>query len=197
MIKSRFVPSAALGGGTPSARIRAAFNTLADAWLDIGGIPPSQALYSVLAVAGLESSYGNVATHNWGSIQCGHGPPCGDDCVELGDTHADGSGYKWCYRRYNTARDGALDLARLLIRRVGMETLSAGNMTSLARAMKEARYYELAEEKYAAHLEARYRDVLSAMGAPPPPRSEGGSGWLVVLIGALGAAWVASRRRHG
>ncbi len=191
-IRSRYVPSTALGG-VSSERIRAAFDTLADAWLDIGGIPPRSALYAVLAVAGVESGYGAVSTNNWGSIQCGHGPPCGNDCVPLGDTHADGEGYTWCYRRYGTPREGALSLAQLLVKRIGLETLSSGEPRHTAAAMKRAGYYELEESKYADALSARYRDVLTAMGVSPAAPSadvgpKSGSGWALLVIGAVGAA---------
>lgn len=193
-IRSRYRPSVTLGGGAPTERIRAAYGTLADAWLDIGGMPPPEALYAVLSVAGVESSYGNVSYHNWGSIQCGHGPPCGDDCIELGDSHADGTGYRWCYKRYKTARDGAYGLASLLVRRVGLETLSSGDPAGVAAAMKKAGYYELAEEKYAAALSARYKDVLSVMGASSGGGKGDGSGWAVLIIGAIGAALMFRRR---
>ena len=179
----------------PSDRIKWAFGTLSDAWLDIGGPPPVHALYSVLAVSGIESGYGSHSSNNWGGIQCGHGPPCGEDCFELGDKHSDGTGYVWCYRRWKTPRDGAKGLADLLIRKVGIDVLSRGDMRGLAAAMKRAKWYEAPESKYAEALEIRWRELTSVLGNPAGSAHDGGGGWIVLLIGALGAAALMRRRR--
>lgn len=74
------------------------------------------------AMAQLESNYGlssytnkktgeKAVLNNWGAIQAGK-PPCGDN-FEVTDTGPQGE-YNFCYRRYATPADGALDFLRHL-----------------------------------------------------------------------------------
>lgn len=196
----------AIGAASPE-RIRSAFETLRRAWPAGQGEPSRESLYSVLAVSGLESSYGvgfGSGINNWGAIQCSHGPPCGDTCIEWGDSHSDGTSYRWCYRRYPTAEDGARDLASLLIRRVGVGILSAGNSRTLAEAMYKARYYEgigpdpeARISRYAAALQGCFNQIGEALGAPASGGSgEPARGSLAFLLAAGAAAYLWKRRKR-
>lgn len=198
-------------------RIRAAHSAAVPAWRSLGHpAHPSdeKAIRLVLAVAGLESGYGvgfGTGVNNWGAIQCSHGPPCGDSCIQWGDTHADGSGYTWCYRRYPTPQDGAADLARLLIKKAGLDVMRAGEPYALARKMYEGKYFEgrdptpatplTAEDKeaivrkYGDGLAARLGDINDVLGAPSTPPDGGVSGWpIIVIAGVALAALLAGKR---
>jgi hypothetical protein len=194
-------------GAVGGDAIRRAYATLDRAWPS--DMPKSQeAIYSVLAVAGLETVYGTGFGHgrnNWGAIQCGHGPPCGSDCFSWGDKHADGTGYVWCYRNEPTQEAAAAYLASFLKRKVGSEVLMLGSPRRLAEAMYDAHYYEgrgaTREERvsgYAAALESRFREIAAAADgkAGPwqtiPAGSEGGG---VFLLGTLAAAAFIWKRR--
>lgn len=88
--------------------------------------PPNLAELQIAgAMAHLESNYGmspytNKVTgqtsgviNNWGAVQGGK-PPCDPSkAFEVTDTGAQGS-YNFCYKKYATPEDGALDFLRLL-----------------------------------------------------------------------------------
>lgn len=131
--------------------------------------PTLSELQGVGGIGNLEGLYGSAfgGANNWGAIQCGHGPPCHANCVEVGDTHADGSGYQWCYRRYPTPTAGASDLVRELYRReLVPESLRAGDAQATAKHMRATGYFEAPADKYARGIAQRAEQIASALGEP-------------------------------
>jgi hypothetical protein len=201
-------PSSELGAAASPDRIRNARDVLRSAWPSEAGPADEGAVRLVLAVAGLESGYGvgfGDGVNNWGAIQCGHGPPCGDTCIPWGDKHSDGTGYQYCFKKYASPAAGARDLVSLLARKVGPGVLSTGNPDVLASAMYDAHYYEgygnTREERvsgYAKGLKNRLAEVGSALGPAQSSASTQGRSYAPLFLGsvALGLL-IAKRRRRG
>ena len=178
------------------------------------GISPSLAeLQGVGAIGRFEGRYGSgfgPGVNNWGAIQCQQRPPCDPTkCVEHIDTHADGSTYGACFRRYPTPVDGAADLIRELYRRPGVpEAMRAGDASAVARAMRATGYFEAPESQYALGIEKNAESIAASMGEPAvmrrgggavvvPPQSDGpGLGWGFTLLGlAIAIAKARGGRR--
>ena len=191
-----------------------------DAWAaQHPGLEPTLAeIQAIQAVGRFEGSYGLatrpaawVGSHNWGAVQCGHGAPCGDHCFETQDSHADGTVYRWCYKRYPSAVDGAADVVRLLTdkRPTVWAAMRAGSADDIAGQMRETGYHETPAPKYAERISANARELAEALGEPwvvrravdPPlmvepvapagedaPDDDGG---LMVLGLGLGLWWVS------
>jgi hypothetical protein len=175
------------------------------------GLPtPTRAeLQASQAVARFEGGYGlgwpssvQPPPHNWGAIQCGHTAPCGAGCFEHGDSHADGSSYRGCFRRYPTPVDGAADLLRELYRRPGVpEAMRAGDPAAIARAMRVSGYFEAPASRYADAIDRNAQAVASSLGEPlavgvsaPSSRGSGPAWWAWgAAAAALVAAWRWSR----
>lgn len=157
--------------------------------------PNAAALQAVQAIGRFEGNYGIAfgGANNWGAIQCGAAPPCPPDCVELTDTHADGSKYQWCYRIYPTRVDGAADLIRELYRRPGVpEALASGDALAVATAMRESHYFEATAANYALAIERNAETIATNLEEPWIVKRGGryggsdGSPWApVFLFGAL------------
>lgn len=125
--------------------------------------PRRSELQIVGAVGRFEGVYGTAwgGANNWGAIQCPHGPPCGNDCVEAQDTHAGGEAYQWCFKRYATPDDGAYDLLREMYRRKGVhDAARTGDARAVALAMYRTRYFE----GHCAHPENRALCEPEAVG---------------------------------
>lgn len=121
-------------------------------------------LQAVQAIAHLESNYG-ARGNNWGSVQCSASPPCPPGCMELTDTHADGTKYQWCYKTHDTPEEGAAELVRQLYRREGVpEALLRGSALEIAEAMRATKYFEASASKYGAGIDARARIIGTALG---------------------------------
>lgn len=105
-------------------------NELADAFREVFGRNPTvnERLFAGAIALG-ESGYSRAqytnkltgeskVLNNWGAIQCGHKPPCGENCFEVSDYDVlpDGSHkpFNWCYRD---------DPTRAIAARVFIETL--------------------------------------------------------------------------
>lgn len=156
------------------------------------------------AVAKLESGYGKLK-NNWGSIQCLQKPPCPPDCMELTDSHADGSKYQWCYRTWPSPEAGAKAFAKTMLTRgngIVRAELENGTALDIATAMKETNYFELSTPKYAAAIEARGKEIAKSLGEPyflGARRSKESSGSGVfgaaLVTGAL--LWVTLRIAKG
>jgi hypothetical protein len=135
--------------------------------------PTLQALQIVQAVGRFEGGYGHAndpawaGSNNWGAIQCGHGPPCGVDCFEHADTHADGTPYTTCFRRYPSAIDGARGLVHELLRRPAVAgVIDSGNATAVANAMHASKYFEATASSYAKNLFRNAQAIALALGEP-------------------------------
>jgi hypothetical protein len=142
------------------------------------GIAPNlHATQAVQAIGRFEGNYGYAfgGANNWGAVQCTSPPPCPPTCVELTDTHADGTKYQWCYRRYPTPVDGAADLVRELYRRDGVpEALALGDARLIAERMRAAGYFEAPAERYAKTIAGNAETIARNIGEP-----------LVVAIGGV------------
>jgi hypothetical protein len=163
--------------------------------------PSRHELQAVQAIGHLESSYGSTA-NNWGSVQVGHGPPCGDDSVELTDTHEDGTPYQWCYRAYSTPQAGAEGLIKELYRRKGVpDALRTGSGREIARAMRATGYFEAPAELYGKGIEARGLLISKALSEPfllgaNSTSSSGGLAFLGLGVVALGLGLSYRRGRN-
>ncbi len=142
------------------------------------GIQPNlQAAQAVQAIGRFEGAYGSAYGNwkNWGAIQCTSAPPCPPNCVELTDTHADGTPYRWCYRVYLTHVDGAADLVRELYRRQGVpDALAAGDAQLIAKRMRATGYFEATEDRYAKAIANNAKEIADNLSEP-----------LVVAIGGV------------
>ncbi len=211
---------------SPAQHARARASLLA-AWGEFPDVAPTlERVQAVQAVGYLESTYGlgwkgpMTGSWNMGAIQCataecraaaaGLRPvderswseallsPCPPGTAPNSDTHADGARYVACFRRYPSEVAGWAALVRLLLSmRPVRAVLDSGNAWTVARAMKEARYYEgkgtpeQAIATYGAGLSLRAREASEALGERyalgTGPSSTG-----VLLLGAAalgGAAW--------
>lgn len=145
---------------------------LIGAWKNVTGKEPSRKeLQWAQGQAMAESHYGADARvpNNWGSIQCTHGPPCVEgECAVLGDSHADGGKYQWCYRIYPTPEAGAEAFVRLItIKRPSVWALyDGGDCRAIATAMRKSGYFELSAEKYAERVYANATTIAKALGEP-------------------------------
>lgn len=180
-----------------------------------------QALQMIQAVGRFEGHYGHAddpawaGSNNWGAIQCLHGPPCGNDCFEHKDTHADGTAYVACFRKYPSAIDGAKGLVHELLRRKAVaDVINTGSATAVANAMRATGYFEAPAANYAKNLYRNAQAIATALGeklvvtleppvlmpparppAPSSPRSSASP--LAVLVIALGLYELAKRSRKG
>ncbi len=149
---------------------------------ELRGITPTlPELQVAQAIARFEGGYGGgwkdagVGSNNWGAVQCGHTAPCGPGCFEYGDTHADGTGYRGCFRIYETPAKGAADFLRELYRREGVpEAMRAGDATRVAQRMRETGYFEAPAARYALAIENNAKDLAAQLGEPLKVRRGGG-----------------------
>lgn len=155
---------------------------LSAAWLGVFGETPAlHELQLVQGVARLESGYGRgqyrnkvtgevAVLNNWGATQCGHGPPCGSNCFEVTDTHADGSPYNWCYHRFSTPEEGASHYLKTISRIVARSqlgwngALASRSSDTFVRSMKEGGYFELALEKYQERVWNSINAIAQSLG---------------------------------
>jgi hypothetical protein len=129
-----------------AARHARARSLMLGAWPGVPGAPPASppAVQAAHAIALLETSLGAwpgvpamASSHNWGAVQVpGVHPPCPPGSQESGDTHANGSKYRACFRVYPDDAAGVADFLGVLFagraRRAALET---GDADELARAM--------------------------------------------------------------
>lgn len=163
---------------------------LTNAWIELfGEAPQLHEIQIVQAVALGEGGYGQAkyknqvtgetaVINNWGATQCGHGPPCGPNCFEVTDHHADGSAFNWCYHRFATPEEGARSYLKiLLLNRPGVRaTLPQASTDAFVRAMKESRYFELRLDKYQDNVWNNVNKIATELGEPlAVHREEGGA----------------------
>lgn len=158
-----------------------------------GRSPELHEVQVVQAVARLESGYGrgtyknrvtgeSAVLNNWGATQCGHGPPCGPNCFEVTDTHADGTPYNWCYHRFDTPAEGArhwLGILQNIVNRssLGWEgALATRSSDAFVRCMKEGRYFEAKLEKYQDGVWSGIEKIATSLGEQIAVTKEEGSG---------------------
>lgn len=135
-----------------------------------GRLPTIEELQLAQAHVRVEGYYGIAekpiawqGSHNWGAMQAGHGPPCGENAFLTKDSHADGKVYVWCYKRYrgrtvttkdgtftlNAREHGAWDVLRWYQKRPRvLEALKTGNAFLFALALRRAGYHESKPTKY-------------------------------------------------
>jgi len=154
---------------------------LLEAFAARGIVSPTLAeLQGVGAIGRFEGRYGSgfgPGVNNWGAIQCQQRPPCDPaKCIEHIDTHADGSKYGACFRRYPTPAAGAADLIRELYRRPGVpEAMRAGDASAVAHAMRATGYFEAPESNYALGIEKNAESIAASLGEPAVMRRGGGA----------------------
>lgn len=139
------------------------------AWARTGGPRTPAELQTVQAIARYESgaSYGNGSSHNWGSIQATHKPPCGPKEIELTDHRADGTPYQACFVKYDTDEDGAAALIRELMRRpVVAAALDSGNAMRVANAMHDTKYFVANPTGYAKGIAGVAKSIAAALREP-------------------------------
>lgn len=139
------------------------------AWARTGGPRTLTELQTVQAIARYESgaSYGNGSSHNWGSIQTTHAPPCGPNEIELTDHRADGTPYQACFRKYDTDEDGAAALIYELTRRPAVAAaLDSGNATRVANAMHDTKYFEANPAGYAKGIANVAKSIAATLREP-------------------------------
>lgn len=215
--------------GFQTATDQWARDVVLEAWaLEHPGTEPTLGeAQTIQAVGRFEGSYGLatrpaawVGSNNWGAVQCGHGAPCGDSCFETRDTHADGSEYHWCYKRYPSAVDGARDVVRLLTtkRPTVWDAMRAGDADGVAGQMRATGYHETAVPTYAERIAHNAHELADALGEewvvrravdaplgpdepafipalvePAPDLEEpaaGGAGLALVVLGGVGWWWL-------
>jgi len=126
------------------------------------------------AVACLETTYGagwrgdGKGSNNMGAIQAGR-PPCNPaTSFETRDTHADGTVYRWCYKRYATPLDGWIDLVRVLFKkREGVRALAArADFMAAVAEQRRTKYFEAPLERYQKAVFSCLREMSEALGEP-------------------------------
>jgi len=141
----------------------------------------------IQAEAELESHYGwaqytNKLTgeksgviNNWGAVQAGK-PPCDPaKAFEASDTHADGTAYTWCYKKYPTPEDGARDLLRqfTLRRPTGWALAKLGDIDGAQIAWNQkdpitgvGLYFEQNPSQRSKGIQERVWAIADALGEP-------------------------------
>lgn len=106
---------------------------------------------------------------NWGAIQCRAKPPCPDGCFPATDTHADGTPYSICFRRYPTALAGAeAFLKEIYQRRPGVLTAAGrGDVDGVSAEARRTKYFELPLERHQRALRGNVDRVAKALGETP------------------------------
>lgn len=181
-----------------SARDVWAREVLLRAWPKGLGTPTRVELQAVQAVGRHEGFYGYAqrplgwyGSNNWGAVHCSNPPPCGDDCFEARDSHADGSVYVACFKAYATPEAGALDLITNLYRRPAVRAvIRSGDLLQLATAMRRTGYHETKPEVYGKALARNATALASSLGEPLAVRftSSGGDALVLALL-----AWAIFR----
>lgn len=151
-----------------------------NAFLAEYGRAPNLGERQIVQVMGLhESSYGygwrreGVGSNNMGAIQSAQRPPCdGVTAFQYGDTHADGSAYVWCYRKYPTREAGWRDLVRTAYRNRGREVVRAaaarGDWRGAITKLRETGYFELPLPLALRAYEGKLREMTTMLGEPMP-----------------------------
>jgi hypothetical protein len=133
------------------------------------------------AVACLETTYGagwrgaSVAgkgSNNMGAIQGGR-PPCNPETeFETSDTHADGTVYRWCYKKYPTPLDGWKDLVKVLYvnRPSVLGAASSGNIDAAVREQRITGYFEAPLDRYTKGVWSCITELANSLGEPIPPK---------------------------
>lgn len=170
------------------------------------GVSRGESYYGQAAYRNLEDGTSVTGTNNWTAQQCGKmKPPCVDPCFEATDTHADGSKYQACFRRFATPEDGAVGFLRILYedRPAVLAAASAGDVDLVAERMRASKYFELPLERYQRALNTNVDKVAKALGEPraTPAGLGGGSRlwpWapIALLTGAIFYGTIRSRRRR-
>lgn len=145
------------------------------------------------AVARGESGYGRgwkdagIGSHNWGAVQAGR-PPCDPNrAFPYGDTHADGSKYAACFRKYPDDVTGAADFLRIMFKPNVIAAANAGDIRGVSTAMRANRYFELALDKHVIALTRNLTAMTTALNEPMPTISSGGGAMLVLLALPIGS----------
>lgn len=151
-------------------------SVIAKLWPQILGEDPAlPELQLVQAKARQESFYGQASfkgpegsavLNNWGAVQCGHGPPCGDNCFLVTDHHTDGTPFDFCYKRYVTPEEGCADFLRILLvkRPSVLAAAKSGSITDFAQAIFDTRYSELAVDKQIESYDQNVRALAQNLG---------------------------------
>jgi hypothetical protein len=154
------------------------------------------------AVALYESGYGSyrfynhindeyiTETNNWGSVHCKDMPPCPPDCFEATDTHADGTKYLACFKRFNTPAQGATYFVREFYKRrpTVLAAANSGSIQNVADAINATDYSVSSPAKIANALTIRLSEISKALGEPMP-KSGGSTPWRLILgISVIGIA---------
>ena len=189
-------------------------------WPDVvGGTPAMPELQLVQAKARQESNYGKASfrgpegsavLNNWGSVQCSHGPPCGDDCFLVTDSHTDGSKFDFCYKRYPDSESGCRDfLFNLLVnphfhRSQVLAAAQSGSITDFAQAIFDTHYSELRVDKQIESYTNNVNAICNNLGEEPAVHVESGGGasdssddtfpLLLTLATAVGITYLLVRR---
>lgn len=170
--------------------------------------PSMEELQVAQAIARFEGGYGlgwpssiQPPPHNWGAIQCRHKAPCGPGCFEHGDSHADGTKYRGCFRRYPNRTAGAAAFLHQLYRRPGVpEAMRRGDAVGTAKAMRATGYFEAPADRYALAIQRNASQLAAALGEPDLVTMGGGKLsprrlWPWALgAAAAGAAYFWSRQ---
>lgn len=149
--------------------------------------PPIGMLQLLGSQANFESNYGKASytnkvtgeksgvINNWGAVQAGK-PPCNPaTSFEASDTHADGTPYTFCYKKYATPEDGAKDLLRqFTIRRpTGWNAAAVGDIDAAIKAWGKkdpvtgtGLYFEQGYESRAKGTLQRVQAIAAALGEP-------------------------------
>ena len=182
---------------------QAARNTIIDAFKEVFNRAPN--LYEAQfaqSVALYESGYGSyrfynhvtdsyiTETNNWGSVHCQVTPPCPPDCFEATDTHADGTKYLACFKRFTSPEEGAKFFIRTFYKNKPsiLAAANSGSISNVAQAIHSSRYSEASPAKLESSLTIRLQEITKALGEPMP--SSGGSiRWRLILgISVIGIA---------
>lgn len=156
-----------------------------------GNVPTRVERQALQGVAWLETRYGGgwgIKTFNMGAIQKGK-PPCDPaDSFEYTDTTPTSSGasipYRICFKKYATAADGFMDLARVVYKRRPSVLMAAqsGDLYEVSTALRKTYYYEGFGKTQAERIANHHRALRAAVvriaralgermpdGSLPPP----------------------------
>jgi len=137
-----------------------------------------------------------VNSNNIGAIQGGSLPCNPATEFETSDTHADGTEYRWCYKKYPTKLDGWVDLARTLYtgthndvsRKLIRQSAADGNFNNAVRLQRESGYFEAGLTTYQRAIDSCIREMSQTLGEPYLPGKSGISWPLILGISAVGIA---------
>lgn len=122
---------------------------------------PNTLFASQTAALGLVGNEGS-GSNNWGAVQ---GTGSAGNFPHL-DHDSHGKPYKGIFKRYTTSQEGAVDMARILLKPNVKDAIAKGDMRGAVYAQHANGYFELAPDKYLSAVKGNYDSLAKSLNWP-------------------------------